>query len=84
MEQVQLTADVVDEHLYPFILEGDELSMALLAKALRAYTAGGKTTQQFEEEFGCKLIVDNGYYGIQGVKFHKDSNKTMFMLKYKS
>jgi len=84
MEHNGLTKSSLNEILYPFKLDGLEISMALLAKALRAYTEDGKTTKQFEEEFGCKLILDDVHYGIRAVKFHNDSNKTMFMLKYKS
>jgi len=84
MEQVPLTKKAVNEILYPFKIDGLEISMALLAKALRAYTEGGKTTKQFEEQFGCKLILDDAHYGIKAIKFHNDSCKTMFMLKYKS
>jgi len=84
MEQITRTQDSTDELLYPFNLNGSDISMSLLAKALRAYTEGGKTTKQFEEEFGCKLILDLAHYGIKAIKFHNDSNKTMFMLKYKS
>ena len=62
------------------VLDRDELKV--LAKALKSYVAEGKTTEQFEEDYGCKLIMDNCNYGIQDVKFHNDSSKTAFMLKY--
>ena len=63
-------------------LDSDEIKV--LAKALKSYTAEGKTTEQFQKDFGCKLIMDDMDYGIKGVKFQNDSYKTMFMLKYNS
>jgi len=56
--------------------------MMLVSKALKEYLAEGKTSKQFEEEFGCELILDDAGYGIKDVRFHNTSNETMFMLKY--
>jgi Fe-S oxidoreductase len=61
----------------------DREELKVLAKALKDYQAKGKTKEQFEEEYGCKLILDNCNYGIKGVSFRNDSNKTAFILKYK-
>jgi len=84
MEQVPLPDDY---HPFRDVLDGME-KLSLLAKVLKEYKANGKTTEQFEEEYGCTVITEeaNGKtklgFGITGVKFHNDSNETMFMLKY--
>ena len=57
--------------------------LMLLAKALKEYQDSGKTTKQFEEEYGCEVVLDEFGYGIANIKFQNDSNETMFMLKYK-
>ena len=56
--------------------------MMLVSKALKDYIASGKTTEQFEEEYGCELILDEAGYGIADIRFHNSSNETLFMLKY--
>jgi len=61
----------------------DREELIVLAKALKSFTADDKTTEDFEKEYGCKLVKDITGYGIKDVVFHNDSNKTMFMLKYK-
>ena len=60
----------------------DRKILKILAKALKGYVAEGKTVEQFEEDYGCKLLKDEMNYGIKDVKFHNDSYKTAFMLKY--
>jgi len=54
----------------------------IIGTALRDYVAAGKTKEDFAEEYGCDIIMDPTGSGIQDVKFHNDSNETMFMLKY--
>ena len=56
--------------------------LIIISKALKNYIANGKTTEQFEEEYGCELILDEAKFGIKDVKFQNSSCETMFMLKY--
>jgi len=56
--------------------------LRIISKALKDYLAHGKTTKEFEEEYGCDIVMDKSCVGIKDVKFHNDSNETMFMLKY--
>lgn len=62
-------------------ISGHSKRLKLLSKVLKEYVAKGKSTKDFEEEFGCKIIMGQ-VYGIEDVKFQNDSNETMFMLKY--
>lgn len=75
--QINRYGDIVSDE---FVKVHDRLHV--ISKALKDYVANGKTVEQFEEEYGCKIILDEPSGGIQGVKFHNDSNETMFMLKY--
>jgi len=73
---------VKKEHMFLDIkLDREELKV--LATALKSYVFDGKTLEQFQEDYGCKLIMDECNYGIKDVKFQNDSSKTAFMLKYK-
>jgi hypothetical protein len=56
--------------------------LLLIRNVLREYIAQGKTIEDFEKEYGCALIYEEISGGINGVRFHNDSNETMFMLKY--
>jgi len=56
--------------------------LRIIGTALKDYRADGKSIEEFAEEYGCDIIYDDTGDGIQDVKFHNDSNETMFMLKY--
>ena len=60
----------------------DREDLKVLASALKTYVSEGKTKEDFEEDYGCKLILDNCSYGITNVKFQNESSKTAYMLKY--
>jgi hypothetical protein len=60
----------------------DREEIKTLAAALKDYTAKGKTVEQFEEDYGCKLIMDDHDYGIKDVSFQNGCGETAFRLKY--
>lgn len=77
---------VLPKEYYPFDLNRDRSMLMLLGKVLNEYRDKGKSIEQFEEDYGCRLTFnefeDLGA-GITGVLFHSDSNETAFVLKYK-
>ena len=66
----------------PINLDRTMPELMLLAKALKEYQDSGKTTKQFEEDYGCTVEFDDMHSGIKGVSFQNSSCETMFMLKY--
>ena len=56
--------------------------LRIIGRALKDYIANGKTVEDFAEEYGCDILMDEHNDGITDVKFHNDSNESMFMLKY--
>ena len=62
----------------------DKERLQLIAKALKNYALAGKFIEQFEEDYGCTVILDDVGYGIKDVKFQNSSCETAFMLKYKT
>ncbi len=60
----------------------DYARLWLISKVFKEYLANGKTINEFAEEYGCDIVFEKEGGGIQDIKFHNDSNETMFMLKY--
>jgi len=65
-----------------FAADNASKRLALISKVLKEYLVAGKTKEDFAEEYGCDIIFDEHLDGIIDIKFHNDSNETMFMLKY--
>ena len=60
----------------------EKAKLMVVQRVLIDYRCQGKTIEDFEKEYGCSLIYEEMSGGIKGVRFHNDSNETMFMLKY--
>ena len=60
----------------------EKSKLMIVQRVLIDYKCQGKTIDDFEKEYGCSLVYDDIARGIKGVRFHNDSNETMFMLKY--
>lgn len=70
------------EGWYPHNVLEERKMLRKIAVALKEYQSNNKTVEDFEKEYGCTVLYDNMDWGIRGLRFHKDSNMTAFMLKY--
>ena len=55
-------------------------SLKILSNALTAYKQQGNTLEDFEEDYGCKIIYCQD--GISGIQCMNETTKTMLELKY--
>jgi len=67
-------------------LQRQEKMHTLVSGVLDEYRARGKTLDEFEEDYGCRILFDEfhneGNHGIGAIYFENKSSKTAFMLRY--
>lgn len=56
--------------------------LKIVARALKDYTKDGKTLEDFEEEYDCKITYSDEFGGITGITFSDAGGESMFYLRY--
>lgn len=57
--------------------------LEIASNALKRYKMDGKSLEEFEEDYGCKIIYDEISGGISGIKFDDENGgESAFYLTY--